>query len=406
MDQENLLALASEQSAKPGIALQRLDAIDLLRGIVMVVMALDHTRGFFSEAISFSATDLTKTNAALFLTRWITHFCAPVFVFLAGTGAFLSTYRGKTQRELSRFLLTRGLWLIVLEQTVVRCLGWEYNFDYHFMHTNVLWAIGWAMVVLSGLVFLPLRFITGFGIVMIAGHNLLDKLRPESLGAFGWLWKVLHIETIIEWRTGFTFEFKYPLIPWIGVLAVGYGFGTLMLRERQERRKLLFWLGSALTLLFVVLRATNLYGDPSPWTPQASKLFTVFSFINCTKYPPSLLYLLMTLGPAFIVLALLDRDWGKVVKPLLVFGRVPLFYYVLHLFLIHLLAVIFSVVRYGHLDKSLFENPPFPSTPKDFGYGLPVVYGVTMLVVMLLYPACRWFAALKKQRKDAWLSYL
>ena len=407
MQPENSVPSQASSSVPLGKTFHRLDAIDLLRGIVMVLMALDHTRDFFSNTVTlFDPTDLTKTNTALFLTRWVTHFCAPVFIFLAGTGAFLSTLRGKTQRDLARFLLTRGLWLVVLELTVIRCLGWQFNFDYHWMFGLVIWALGWSMVALAGLIFLPPRALAIFSLAMIFGHNLLDKIRPESLGVLSGPWKILHVPGSLEPLPGVHFDILYPLIPWIGVMAAGYVFGQLLLREPPERQKLLLRLGAALTLLFVVLRAVNVYGDASPWAVQKNWWFTVFSFLNCTKYPPSLLYLLMTLGPALMALAWLDKTSGKWRQPFLIIGRVPMFYYLLHLPLIHLMAVIFSWIRYGHPDKSLFENPPSPSVPGDFGYGLPVVYLVWIGMVVLLYPACRWFADLKKRRQEAWLSYL
>src|SRR5436190_16025973 len=225
----------------------RVDSVDLLRGLVMVIMALDHTRDFFSKDLSFDPTDLSRTYPALFLTRWFTHYCAPVFMFLAGTGAFLSTTRGKSKKELSWFLLTRGLWLVVLELTWVRCFGWLFNFDYHFSMGIVIWAIGWSMVALAGLVFLPVRWITTFGVLMIASHNLFDQVKPESFGAYGWLWKILHSGGIIFPSAGYRFAAGYPLIPWIGVMAAGYGLGPLLLRERSERRRWLYRLGGLLT---------------------------------------------------------------------------------------------------------------------------------------------------------------
>src|SRR5438128_3010738 len=220
--------------ASPGPVLPRLDSVDLLRGGVMVLMALDHTRDFFSKDLSLDPTNLSQTYPALFVTRWITHFCAPVFLFLAGTGAFLSTTRGKTQKQLSWFLLTRGLWLVFLELTWMRCFGWLFNFDFHFAAGIVIWAIGWSMVALAGLVFLPLRFVVAFGVVMIAGHNLFDPLRPESFVLFGWLWKILHHGGIIVPAEGYRFVAGYPLIPWMGVMAAGYGFGSLLLRGTVE----------------------------------------------------------------------------------------------------------------------------------------------------------------------------
>ena len=376
----------------------------------MVIMALDHTRDFFSKDLAFDPTDLGRTFPALFLTRWITHYCAPVFIFLAGTGAFLSTGRGKSRGELSRFLLTRGLWLVLLELTWVRCLGWQFNFDLHFTFGAVIWAIGWSMVALAVLVFLPLRWVTAFGILMIASHNLFDSVKPESWGSLGWLWKILHSGGMILPAKGYRFSAGYPLVPWIGVMAAGYGFGSLLLREPVERRRWLFGLGATLTLLFILLRAINIYGDPRPWSGQKNSLFTLFSFMNCHKYPPSLLYLLMTLGPALLVLAALDRGMIGWLKPLLVFGRVPLFYYLLHLPLIHGLAVLASYWAYGRADW-WFANPPEgPDAPilrpADYGYGLPVVYLVWIGVVLVLYPVCRWFAGVKRRRRDPWLSYL
>jgi uncharacterized membrane protein len=392
--------------ASPTFSRSRLDSVDVLRGIVMVLMALDHTRDFFSNDLAFEPTDLDKTYPALFLTRWITHFCAPVFIFLAGTGAFLSTTRGKTPKELSWFLLTRGLWLVFLELTWVR-FGWQFNCDYHFSMGIVIWAIGWSMVALAGLVFLPLRWIVIFGVMMIASHNLSDHVAPEQLGAFGWLWKILHSGGEINLGNGYLFAAGYPLIPWIGVLAAGYGFGALLIKEAERRRRWLFGLGTAITLLFVLIRALNVYGDPVPWAPQKNAGFTLFSFLNCYKYPPSLLYLLMTLGPAIIVLALLDNGTPRWIQPIVTFGRVPLFYYLLHLPLIHGLSVLVSLARHGPADW-LFANPGNQTAPRpaDFGFDLPIVYLVWIGVVLVLYPVCRWFADIKRRYKSAWLSYL
>jgi uncharacterized membrane protein len=416
------------------LARPRLDSVDILRGLVMVLMALDHTRGFFSN-ITFYPLDLAQTNVPLFLTRWITHYCAPVFVFLAGTGAFLSKTRGKTTAELSWFLFTRGLWLVFLELTIIRCFGWMYNFDFHFTSGGVIWAIGWSMVALSALVFLPTWAITAFGVLMIAVHNAFDNVTPESFGSFSWLWVVLHTGGGLEPFPGYRLGIGYPLVPWIGVMAAGYGFGSLLLREATQRRKWMLGLGVALTLLFVILRFGNKvdevqdasaahntagvvkpsldkhpgYGDPHPWSPQKNAIFTVFSFIHCQKYPPSLLYVLMTLGPALILLTIFDAKRPWFAKQLIVFGRVPLFYYLLHLPLIHGLAVLVAYARY-HQATWLFnptQPPNSPSlAPSDNGFGLPVVYLVWIIVVLLLYPLCKWFAGLKQRRRDPWLSYL
>lgn len=391
----------------------RLHSVDLLRGLVMVIMALDHVRDFFHiDAKSFDPTDPAKTYTALFFTRWITHYCAPIFVFLAGTGAFLSTARGKTKPELARFLLSRGLWLILLEVTLVR-FGWFFNFDYSFLFMQVIWAIGWSMIVLGGLIFLPVRAIAFVGLLMIFAHNAFDGVSSESFGPLRWLWVVLHEQNILIPAPGFVVLIAYPLIPWIGVMAVGYALGEVMTLERERRRKILFRLGAACVALFVVLRAVNLYGDPRPWASQTDAWFTFLSFLNTSKYPPSLLFLLMTLGPSMLALALFDREPGRepgpLAHPFIVFGRVPMFYYLLHVPLMHLVAVVFSYVKYGRAEWLYLNWPPpgaTPIEPPGYGYDLWVVYAVWLGVVALLYPLCRWFAGIKARRRDAWLSYL
>ena len=358
----------------------------------MVVMALDHVRDHLSNA-HFDPADLAQTTPALFCTRWITHFCAPVFVFLAGTSAFLARTRGKTTAELARFLLARGVWLVVLELTIVR-LAWFFDLDYSRFVLQVIWAIGMSMVALSALVFLPIAAVAAFGVVMIAGHNLLDGVEPARLGTLGWLWYVLHVPHPPVF---------YPLVPWIGVMAAGYGLGPLLRFESARRRRVLALLGSALTIAFVVLRALNGYGDPGPWSVQASGPFTVLSFLNVTKYPPSLLFLLMTLGPAITLLPLLERCSGPGARFFVVYGRVPLFYYVLHLYLIHALAV--GVAYLAGYDLRAFFTI-FALFPKEYGFGLPVVYLAWLAVVATLYLPCRWFAGVKQRRHDVWLSYL
>jgi uncharacterized membrane protein len=388
----------------------RLYSVDMLRGLVMVIMALDHVRDFFSNAYALDPTDLTQTNAALFFTRWITHFCAPVFVFLAGTGAFLSTSRGKTNGDLAAFLLSRGLWLVFLDLFFVHTFGWWFNFDYHLLYADVLWALGWSMVVMAALVFLPVWTITAIGVAMVALHNLFDAVRADSFGSFRWLWAILHTGDILDPLPGTHLVPGYPLVPWIGVMAVGYGFGTLLLRPQDERRKWLLGLGVGLTLAFIVIRATNLYGDPHAWVVQKTRLFTFFSFLNCEKYPPSLLYLLMTLGPAIIALALFERISHPLSRPVVILGRVPLFFYLLHILVIHALAVGFAFARYGQADW-MFKNVTVPSNavlpyPPGYGYNLMTVYAIWLGVVLVLYPACQWFADVKGRHREAWLSYL
>ncbi|MFN0156727.1 MAG: DUF1624 domain-containing protein [Bacteroidota bacterium] len=381
----------------------RLDSVDMLRGIVMVIMALDHVRDFFTN-VRFYPLDLTQTWPALYMTRWITHFCAPTFVFLAGTGAFLAGTRGKSKPELAKFLLTRGIWLIIVEHTIVR-FGWVFNFDYSFMVGQVIWAIGWSMVCLAGLVFLPVGVITAVGIAIVALHNALDGLQPEQFGNFAWLWMILHEGGFVEITSGMGMEAAYPLIPWIGVMAAGYGFGAIMQLEEKQRRKTLLRLGLGLALGFIVLRWLNVYGDPNLWTSQRDLLFTIFSFIDTVKYPPSLLYLMMTLGPAIASLALLERVKGRVAEFFIVFGRVPFFYYVLHLPLIHGLAYIAAMIT-DHDPSFMTANVPPWEWPGEYGFDLPVVYLVWVAVILMLYPACRWYAGLKRRNKSPLLSYL
>lgn len=388
----------SSSSTAPGASSARLDSVDLLRGVVMVLMALDHVRDYFTDA-RFDVTDFSRTTAPLFLTRWVTHFCAPVFFFTAGIAAALSAARGKPRGVLARFLLTRGLWLVFLELTVIR-FAWAFNLDYRITGLAVIWALGWSMVALAGLIYLPRPVLAFVGLGMILGHNLLDGVglqtqAPTLVGASwqDWLWSTLHVERP---------PVIYPLIPWIGVMASGYSFGPL-LRDAAWRKRWLAWLGVGLIAAFIVLRATNLYGEPQPWVAQQSTLFTALAFLDATKYPPSLLYLLMTLGPALVALALFERASGPVARFFITFGRVPMFYYILHIYLIHGLVVL-SAVLMG------LEPGPFLTMfflfPDSFGFSLPVVYLVWAAVVLMLYPLCRWFAALKARRKDAWLSYL
>jgi uncharacterized membrane protein len=348
-------------------------------------------------------TDLTSASAALFLTRWITFFCAPVFFLLTGTGAYLSLRR-RSPGELSRFLFTRGVWLIFLEVVIVRCLAYQFNVDYRVTMLIVLWALGWAMITLSALVRLPARIVTAFGVLMIVGHNLFDSVRSANP-----LWIILHSPGFLVNTPDHVVFVAYPLVPWIGVTAVGYGLAQVYSWDAERRRAFLLRLGLALSLAFFVIRGVNRYGDPSRWMGQKTTVFTLLSFLNTTKYPPSLLFLLMTLGPAMILLWSVDRGTPRILRPALVIGKVPLFYYLLHFALIHLLAVVVCYVRYGSAHW-MFESPDlanYPFTPPPgWGYSLPVVYLIWAFVVAAMYPLCRWFAALKQRRTDAWLTYL
>jgi uncharacterized membrane protein len=379
----------------------RIEAVDVVRGVIMILMALDHVRDFFGNS-GLNPTDPATTTIPVFFTRWITHFCAPVFFLLTGTGAYLSL-RKQTKRELSRFLFTRGLWLIFLELTVTRCLGWQFNFDYHVTMLIVLWALGWAMIVLSALVYLPAFLVTTFGVVMIATHNLLDSIDSSNP-----LWSILHSPNVIVNHPGRVVRVIYVLIPWVGVTAAGYGLGQIYSWPSARRKAFLLPLGAGLSATFVVLRGINVYGDPLRWSTQKSAAFTALSFLNTTKYPPSLLYLLMTLGPALLFLWAIDARTPQWLRPALTVGKVPMFYYLLHIPLIHVLAIAVCYARYGQVHW-MFESPTlrqFPITPPPgWGYSLPIVYLVWGVVVITLYPFCRWFADLKRRRSDAWLSY-
>jgi uncharacterized membrane protein len=393
--------MAVIEGAPAAPAPHRLESIDLVRGLAMVLMALDHLRDHLHRgAFLYDPTDLSRASAALFLTRWVTHFCAPVFVFLAGTGAFLWA-RGKPQGGTSRYLLTRGLWLIVLELTVINW-EWMMGVQFHSLQGQVIWALGWSMVVLAALVHLPLVATVAFGALMIAGHNLFDGVDPAALGAFAFAWRALHVPGPIEWTRGHSFLVIYPLVPWLGVMAVGYGFGTLYAQSPAARRGSILALGGLLTAAFVGLRALDAYGDPGTWSPQPDHLFTVLSFLNCQKYPPSLLYLLMTLGPALVLLGWLEGGIPRLLKPLIVFGRVPLFYYIVHLAVIDVLTVVGALVEYGRDTTRAFAHGP----PTDFGFSLGVVYLVWMGLVAALYPLCRRYAGLKARSRSRWLSYL
>jgi len=388
------------------VALQRarLESVDVVRGVIMVIMALDHTRDFFGYP--GSPTNLATASVALFFTRWITNICAPVFFLLTGTGAFLSL-RKRSKRELSRFLFTRGLWLIFLELVLFRCLILQFNFDYHTTVITVLWALGWAMIVLAVLVHLPTTVVTALGVLLIVGHNLFDKVQSSNP-----LWSILHSPNVIFSRPGYPGQMvflAYPLIPWIGVTAAGYGLGQIYAWPPARRRTFLLRLGLCLTAAFVILRAINIYGDPSRWSTQPTTTYTVLSFLNTTKYPPSLLFLLMTLGPALLLLWAVDEHTPTLLRPPLIIGKVPLFYYLLHFFFIHLLALVVSYIRFSQM-QGMFHSPDlanFPVTfPPGWGFTLPLVYLTWAFVVIAVYPLCRWYAALKQRSNNAWLSFL
>jgi uncharacterized membrane protein len=397
---------------EPKRSTERTASIDLLRGIVMVVMALDHVRDFFGSR-SYEPTDLDKTNLPLFFTRWITHFCAPTFVFLAGTAAWLSRSK-KTDVELTAFLVKRGAWLIFVELTVVS-LCWTFDLTFSSFFVQVIWAIGWSMLFLSLLVRLTPAVIAAIGLAIVSLHNMLDSLHPGARTPWHPLWAFVHEKDLGSINIGREHvTLLYPLVPWIGVIALGYAMGSLYRRPdgttppAEERARLLVRIGSAALLAFIVIRAVNMYGDPHPWIPQASPAGDVMAFLNCEKYPPSLAYLTMTLGPAILLLGLFERALRGaptgLARVFVVYGRVPFFYYILHLALIHGASEIVYSAKVGHL---VMVREWYDKDRLDVG--LPLTYVTWIAAVAALYPACLWFSRVKASpwgRERAWLSYL
>jgi uncharacterized membrane protein len=389
----------SEQPVAPPT--RRVDAVDILRGAVMVLMVLDHTRDYFGNA-TINPTDLAQVTPALFLTRWVTHFCAPVFAFLAGTGAYLAGSRGRSRPDLAAFLATRGLWLIFLELTIVR-LGLFFDPVGAPVILTVLWSIGASFVVLAGLVFLPSRVVGVLGVLLIATHGLLGSLLPSSENPAALLFR----PGLLPLPGGVNVLIGYPLLPWLGVVAAGYGFGEVIRLEPARRRRVMGIAGVALTAAFVILRAWGIYGEPRPWETQATPLLTALSFVNCTKQPPSLLFVLMTLGPAIAALAVIDRVSirGPVGRALVTFGRVPLFYYLLQWYVIHGLAVLTGLMR-GLPIAWMFSSAALGEPPDGWSLTLPGIYAAWVAVLAILYLPCRWFAAVKARHPGGWLSYL
>ncbi|MEO8029284.1 MAG: heparan-alpha-glucosaminide N-acetyltransferase domain-containing protein [Gemmatimonadota bacterium] len=406
-------ATAASQANPSSAASGRVTAIDLIRGAVMVIMAIDHVR-------VFSGLPGGGPTPGIFFTRWITHFCAPAFIFLAGTSAF---FYGRRHPDLGRHLVVRGLWLIFLELTILR-LGWTFNFDYgHHEMAGVIWVIGWSMIVLAAIHRLPIKVIAVVGLVIIAGHDLMDSRIGPVIAGLGQdpisaLWRIGYVGffagPIRFGADGPNLIVLYSLIPWIGVMAAGYAFGSLFTLEPARRNRLCLMIGLGAIVLFLVLRGWNLYGDPNPWhspvptTDGEPQRPALLSFLNTSKYPASFLFLLMTLGPIIGLIPLVDGARGWLADRLVVFGRVPFFYYMLHIPLIHGLAILVSLLRDGAVNPWLFTNHPMGNPPPPDGYtwNLALLYAVWAAAILLLYPACRWFAALKLRRKDWWLSYL
>lgn len=378
----------------------------------MIIMALDHTREFLhAEAMHFSAEDLARTTAPLFLTRWVTHLCAPVFFATAGMAAGLRLARGGSKAALSRYLVTRGLWLIAVELVVMR-LAMNFTFDLRYpVFLIILWALGWSMVALAGLIHLPARVVGIVGLAVVVGHNTLDAVPASVFGPLAWLWHVLHQPGLIAIGPISAIA-GYPVLPWAGVMALGFWASGIYAWTPERRAQTLRMFGLTALGGFAVLRAWNGYGDPAPWSPQASPVMTLVSFLNTTKYPPSLIFVLMTLGPAALLLAWLERAMLGARHPFVVFGRVPFAYYVVHFWLLHVAAALAAFLRYGGATWD-FVWHPLPSMggaremfPADLGYSLGLVYVAWFVLVTALYPACRWLAEVKARRRDWWLSYL
>jgi uncharacterized membrane protein len=390
---------------------RRLDAIDILRGIVMVVMMIDHTRDFVNaQGFLFDPTDVTQTTVPLFFTRWITHFCAPLFVLLSGASIYLQKMRGKT--HLSLFLLKRGLWLVLLELTLLKVVIWFTLGGTFLWLIQVIWVIGIGMILMAALVRLPTWISGAVGVAMIALHNLTDGIRvAQTAPALSQkLWIVLHQGGPLPlWTDGPTVLVLYALIPWVGVMAAGYAFGAVYSLEWPQRRKLLVQIGAACVLAFIALRYINLYGDPAKWSfqPRGSAM-TVVSFFNVTKYPPSLIFLCMTLGPGILALAAFE-GWqreSRVKDFFRTYGRVPLFYYILQWLWAHTAAIVLGLLA-GKSIAYLFRGLPdmYATAPKDAGFSLPVTMLAWLVGVFALYPLCKWYAGVKARRKDWWISY-
>ena len=393
--------ITEKVSPAPAAVAARLPGIDRMRGLVIVLMALDHVRDFFNvDALYFDPTDLTRTYPALFLTRFVTHYCAPTFVLLAGVSAFLHGRKLNDRGALARFLLTRGVWLILLDAIVVSPV---WALELGRFHLATLWAIGCSMIALAGLVFLPLRAVLLIGVLILVSHNLLDPLHAAQFGAWAPLWSMLHEPGALPF--GLPGGVSYPVLPWIGIMALGYGLGPVFLEPASTRARQLTLLGLASIALFLLLRGTNFYGDPHPWSQQRDSMMTALSVLNVSKYPPSLLYALVTLGPALLLLPAMERFGGFAGEVLATFGRVPLFIYLLHLYAAHAAAVaLFLTEGFDYNQLRGFGAQAAP--PAGLGLSLPATYAAWILIMAALYPACRWFANVKRRRHDWWLSYL
>ena len=384
---------------------QRIHSIDLLRGLVILLMAWDHVRDSFT-AYGYDPLDLSQTDAVYFASRWITHFCAPVFVFLSGVSASLHRDAKSLGRaELARFLLTRGAWLIAIEATLI---SFSWSFDLDLIVFQVLFALGAGMMLLAGAVYLPRLLVAALGIAIVAGHNLLDPINAETFGSFGWIWSLLHELGYYSWRESGLFSglfVAYPVVPWFGLMAIGYALAPWLRHSLSDNKRIVFWAGCGVTLAFLIVRGINGYGDPEPWTVQdRGAVFTFMSFLNTDKYPPSLVFLLMTMGPALMLMPWLEQWTGAAARLTRLFGRTPFFFYILHMPLIHGAAILKAQwVRSRHAGF----DPGNPLTWPDW-YSAPLFHSliVWLLVLALLYPLCRWFDGYRRRKAHWWLSYL
>jgi uncharacterized membrane protein len=393
----------------PPVKARRIESIDLLRGTVMIIMALDHVRHFFHhDAYLFEPTDLTQTTPILFFTRWITHFCAPVFVFLAGISAYLYGVK-KSRKELANYLFTRGIWLVFAELFIIG-FGQTFNPSFSFFNLQVIWAIGIGMIALSGIIYMKRPIILAIVILLLAGHNFLDSVHLPGHGIGTFAWSVLHESSRFSFGR-FNILVLYPVIPWIGILTLGYYLGFLFSShcDAEKRKMVLLVLGFIATELFLLLRTLNMYGDAAHWINQKNAIFSMLSYMNVTKYPPSLLYILMTLGPAMIFLALAEKPLNSFTKKVAVFGRVPFFYYVVHIYLLHLFAMFGAVLSgYHWSDMVLTTRINLEPGLKGFGFNLSSVYLIWIGLILILYPVCKWYDQYKRAHLSTswWLTYL
>jgi uncharacterized membrane protein len=386
---------------------RRVESIDLLRGIVMIIMALDHVRDYFHyDAFLYDPTDLSKTNVFLFFTRFITHYCAPVFVFLAGVSAYLYGSK-KDKKELSVFLLTRGVWLVLVELFIVSLFR-TFNPSYTYVNLQVIWAIGTCMIILSAVVYMPKLLIFVTGTVLIAAHNMLDTMHVAGNNVQAFLWSLLHEAKHFSFA-GFYVYVHYPVLPWLGVMILGYCTGTLYTKHYSaaKRKRILLYAGIGAIAAFIILRSGNIYGDAAIWSVQKDTTFSLLSFFNVTKYPPSLLYILVTLGPALIFLTVAEKPLNTITRKIVIIGRVPMFYYLAHILVIHILAVIAALAT-GYPAMMVLNNSVDASPGlKGYGFDLQTVYFIWIGLILLLYPFCKWFEKYKRtHQSNQWLSYL